>query len=1188
MSVQVRCPACSTVNVLEVNEDGIARCPGCGKAIRLKSTQPAAPAAAIAFADERTANELAKDDDQDDATQRPKSEKRKKKKKKDREPESSRGKLWIGVGGALGVGALVVVILLLRGGGNGNVGGPNGGGPGEKLGPHGAIIEAPLPNIVAEVSPKVEYKVAAAEKPRWISLSSAQQPALWKIEADTPPNPPVTLAADLDIRIPLTPAAEVVRPPVCAGLNGPFVVPGPQWKEKVYEKEYDRKTAKYVDKDRPQPPAQVFDIRTGKAVGGFNWRVNPGMPGTCLSPEGRILVSPDPNVTIERDATSREGILFVWTQDKEEPAKLQLDGSVSWLGFIGPTKLAAMSFKPDPSFSVWDVATTKLERSTPLPASRFGKPIVRVGDSYPKFPFNPHNALGAISPTGKYVAFATPTGVSLLATSDGKEVGHISIVEPMNFLQFKSMTFSPDGADLYAAVVMMHSRPSVSREPRSNTWPKKPQVLNKGVQGVTQQTVLKRWDVATGRLTLDRAIMPVPPSRSLPHMHGKIMPGPISDTFLFGAGSTIYLHRPLAEEGFGYVVETVVGTVVDKIDFDPVYIGGNGQMLGIFKVDAKKHALRSVHYDEKTVLDRGGAKLSAVAGRPTAKQAVRGGAAVGPPQPPEDWTMPPAVAAFETPGDVATMPSWPTVFAETSAADLRPKYQEQPTRREEMFWHALDPKTGQAVGKERLLYPWVYPPHEWQDSMKPHDIPPAALSADGKRIAVIDPANHDRVDAWDQDGKHQGAIVPCPDYCVDWIGWSAAGKLLTLSHGKMAAWDVATGKTSYEVDGGYPGPVALAPGRGWVAVCGTDAVDLIDAETGRCHGRCRPKSAGGGFVGVSIAPDGKHLAAARPLVLPPDPKERDPAQGPPSRRATSLMGDIWDLSTGTPVEIPFGIGRLQFLQWRSQRLLLAGSIQPNYEHSRLEVLDPAIGLVATFAPPKSYMPLGSAGPSILASPDGRAWYSVKNPDAAAKTPYVWYAPSLFGVDTKAAVLTAADRKYFDLPKEAIRVEVQLGQRNPSAKIAERLAGDLQRGGFTIGPNNMVLKLTYTLRDGSAVLKNDSGSVQVTIPEVMFHYRLLDETGAEIWEATKVGQFAWTKSRFYTGSTMDKGFPRDRHGQPDMRFFDFPGPDPRKAIAEEIIENWSDAPEVALPPAAMLVRAGGVTRILPIREEAKLP
>lgn len=1169
MSVKLRCPGCSAVNMLEP-KDGVARCPDCGKAIRLK------PKATDPDADERS-----KDSKQEDATSRPK-----KKKKKKRKAEKSRAKLWIGAGSALGVVAIVVIILLANGGGggngNGNGGGQKGDEPGAGGGPKKAVVEAPLPNIVADATPKIEYRVAAAEKPQWVALSSVQPPALWNLAADIAPNPPVTPAADLNIPIPLTPASSEVAPPVFAGLRGPFVVPAPQWKEQAYDEERDKRGV-LVPKERPQPASPVIDIRTGKQVGGFSWRANTTKPGTRLSSDGRFLASPDPIRSFSGTRTAREGTLFVWEQGKDEPVKLQLDGSVRWMEFIGPTRLAAVSFKPAPHFSVWDVATNKLEYSTPLQADRFDKPHVRNGDGDAKYPFYPDDILGTVSPTGKYVAIPTLSGVLLITSTDGKEVGFIPLGDQkqQERLQFQALTFSPDGASLHSIVSHSFPRPYTTREAPSTSWPRKPTIVNKGVQGRGSPAILKRWEVATGRLTLERAYHSAV-NPGFPYYRGNVYPGPTPDTFLFGYGQG-------GEGPIGRVLETVAGTTADNLECDPVYVGANGQLLGVFKVDAKNNALRNVRYDEKAIQERAGAKLATVAERPAPRPADRAGTAVGPPQPPAKWTAPPAVAPFETPSVVASLPSLPTVFDQSNASDLRPVPKDELLPREELHWQPVDPKTGQALGKAVQLYPWTYPPHELPARMKPNDIPPAALSADGKQIAVVDPAHLNRVDAWDHEGKHLGAIIPANDYCVDWLGWSAGGKLLTLSHGKFAAWDVATGKASCEVDGGYPGPVVLAPGRGWVAVCGTDAVDLLDAESGRCLGRCRPKSPGGGFQAVSVSLDGKQLAAARPLVLPPDPEQPDPAKGLPSRRATSLMADIWDLSTGMPVEIPFGVGRLQFLQWRSGRLLLAGSNQPGYDNARLEVLDPALGIVASFVAPKNYQTLSGGSPAIAASADGRIWFYIKNPNAAeaAKTPAIWYAPSLFAADTKTAVVTTADRKFFDLRKEAIRVEVELNEGKASAKVAERLAGDLQRGGFSIGSGNMVLRLTYTLHDSGDILTNDSG-LHVNAPLVQFHYRLLDETGAEIWDATKVGVFRWSKSRYYTGSTQDRTAPRDRHGNVDAKYFNFPSKDVQKLIADEILENWSNAPDVALPPAAMLIRAGGITRLLPIREEAKLP
>src|SRR5205085_9710108 len=100
---------------------------------------------------------------------------------------------------------------------------------------------------------------------------------------------------------------------------------------------------------------------------------------------------------------------------------------------------------------------------------------------------------------------------------------------------------------------------------------------------------------------------------------------------------------------------------------------------------------------------------------------------------------------------------------------------------------------------------------------------------------------------------------------VQWVGWSGGGRLLTLGGGKLTGWEVPAGKAAFEVAGGYRLPARTVRGGGWLAVAAAAHVDLVDAETGRCLGRCslaeaehdptRPAD-------VALATDGRMLVFA--------------------------------------------------------------------------------------------------------------------------------------------------------------------------------------------------------------------------------------------------------------------------------------------------------------------------------------
>ena len=173
----------------------------------------------------------------------------------------------------------------------------------------------------------------------------------------------------------------------------------------------------------------------------------------------------------------------------------------------------------------------------------------------------------------------------------------------------------------------------------------------------------------------------------------------------------------------------------------------------------------------------------------------------------------------------------------------------------------------------------------------PHRLPLAALSLDGKRLAMRDPNDNSRVDVWDQDGKRLVGIVPYdPKTTIDWLGWGKDGKLLTLGAGRLMGWEIDGARAAYEVDGNYLSPPQIAPAGAWLALTGAEHVDLIDAATGKCLGRCQTSKAKGGWYGPAVlSPDGKALVRMRNgrLMDPSDP-----------RRGSYAAGFVWDTTTG--------------------------------------------------------------------------------------------------------------------------------------------------------------------------------------------------------------------------------------------------------------------------------------------------
>src|SRR5262249_40445487 len=122
----------------------------------------------------------------------------------------------------------------------------------------------------------------------------------------------------------------------------------------------------------------------------------------------------------------------------------------------------------------------------------------------------------------------------------------------------------------------------------------------------------------------------------------------------------------------------------------------------------------------------------------------------------------------------------------------------------QLRWDRYDLKTGQRLEPSVQLWPWEGWPGAWKKTPR---VPVAALAVDGKRLAMCDPADPTRVDVWDQSGTRLMGIVPgAPPAPIEWLAWSADGKLLTLIGGRLTGWHVPSGKAAYEVDGGYDSP----------------------------------------------------------------------------------------------------------------------------------------------------------------------------------------------------------------------------------------------------------------------------------------------------------------------------------------------------------------------------------------------
>ncbi len=139
-----------------------------------------------------------------------------------------------------------------------------------------------------------------------------------------------------------------------------------------------------------------------------------------------------------------------------------------------------------------------------------------------------------------------------------------------------------------------------------------------------------------------------------------------------------------------------------------------------------------------------------------------------------------------------------------------------------------------------------------------------------------------QLDLWEIDGNEVRATQSFKPYddgegkhfsvkSFKWAEFVDGGHLLTLSDGgKLALWDLATLKASYqaELGTGWSMSCTLSPGRKQLAVATSSGVFLLEPLTGRVLGKFEIKDEGRiNIYRVAFSDDGSQLAAVGPLNL---------------------------------------------------------------------------------------------------------------------------------------------------------------------------------------------------------------------------------------------------------------------------------------------------------------------------------
>ena len=1079
---------------------------------------------------------------------------------------------------AVGAGLALVVVLsvvgagLLRGRGGGAVqadGGDVGrrdvgrgtGGAAAPAG-HFVVVDTPVPNVAVAAeakaaplfvaAPPADPKPAAPRRPRADAAaadptSSAEVKPRWDLPPDPRPRGEAPRYAP-DLRIPLETCMvqyALTGPPVLADRDGPFALFLPRWEQSPYKVEGKPVRGKYTVAlvETPRPPAPLIDLRTGAKVGEFSWK-SPFWLDPRLSPGGTYLVGPDAAPTWLNDpnrgatyAKADPNALFVWKARRDKPThRLRGRGLVLWAEFVTDDRLALYVIAADkPALQLWDVASGKSVATIPLSVERFKVPNVPTGNPEP-LTYLPWPTLGAVSPGGRYVAVGGADGIAMASLADGREVGTLPVTlsSYKDHREYQGMAFSPDGAELLVAFKPDAGKPA-----------------------------LRAWSATKGT-PLREVSQPV--GMSVPAMSGPPMPGPEPDT-IFAPGYPVagdHVHpTPGGPGGPGLTArlyEAATGRLLAShapvlrwSDSGPVIAvgplkdapsaggkpGADADRVGVYATEAI-HAL---------FRDAAGKTEFGLAKRPAVREPDRSSVQVVAPEPPAPWTPPPAAKAPPPPADRTVLPARPAAFGDRHAAVVRfaPKQRDQPSGSlgyDELSWDRYDARSGQRVGRPIPLWPWAANPLGPRLEEQKRAV--AALTPDGQRLAVRDPDSAGRVDVWTAAGERILGFYPHgPKARVEWIGWGPEGRLLTVGAGVLTAWEVPAAKAVFEVDGGYAAPVAWAPGRAWLAASTTAGhVDLVDAATGKCLGRC---AAGvpGRVTDLVVAPDAARLAA-----LYPDPAnlyatERFLADlGMPRPDEVDVKLVLWDLiKTGRAEMASRKVRAFALLHWGGpEHLAFCNEFESVVYDLRYHTPVLAYHFQRGHPWPRLGYPLHR-------SPDGRLWIGTGD----GPTTEGWLATVVPDPAGKTeGVFLAADREFFDATETPIRIEIDLGTPAWGETHGRQVAEALQKRGHRVGPGGWRLRIRHQVADAGSSLSQ--GAQNIPLPKVDYTWELLDPKGNQAWRGASSGYFPRIGSKYRLTKP-----PPGQKIQPASAFeridyYDFGGRDVRRAVVEEILET----------------------------------
>ncbi len=531
---------------------------------------------------------------------------------------------------------------------------------------------------------------------------------------------------------------------------------------------------------RPTDALTVYDTRTKQPVGAIRGKTDL-QPPVALSPDGKFIAGQSgfKSVIDVYDFSTGKGTRTF------DPKTLQIQA----VDFGADDEVVVVCSAPNLTEKVlqtWSLTSGTMTRSITLPKQTIGQPFM------------------ALSPGRHLAAVAAGNNVWVYRLADGKLLGARPIpklADKNNYTEYTTcdgLAFSLDGTELAALL------------------------------RTSQRTQIAAWNVATGKLEQNHEVtdtlgnwVGASHTNNLEYLpDGRAWL--IHSNFVIDrqSGSTLLQFHPLNQSRMSKLRILPNDLVVMVSD------GQAGKKSAITTpfdraaYDAAAQAARGAGSGAAAkVGDRSGVKPIAAAGNPT-------------------WavTADPVIAGkpfaasipLKTPGQVvhgvAAGSPESAQFATVSIVEVKTPFLRKVAR-----WDRYDFSNGQSLGAVEL---GTVKNVSFGTPIE------AALSPNGERIAVRSIAEPNRVDVWSSDGKPLGGFLAAASGTpVNWLGFLAVDKLLTMTGNQVTLWDVPAFKAVYETGPNYRGLPALSGNRQWLAVCNGAGFDVLEATTGVSRGR---------------------------------------------------------------------------------------------------------------------------------------------------------------------------------------------------------------------------------------------------------------------------------------------------------------------------------------------------------------